>query len=58
MIAEQPDKSSSRIEPARIDNLNGDLPDLIVEDAAMVISTKAGRRGACDHALNWAACPW
>lgn len=34
MIAEQPDENPSRIEPARIDTLNGDLPDLIAEVAA------------------------
>jgi len=34
MIAEPPDESPSRIEPARIDTLNGDLPDLIAEVAA------------------------
>lgn len=34
MIAQQPDESPSRIEPARIDTLNGDLPDLIAEVAA------------------------
>jgi hypothetical protein len=34
MIAEQPDENPSRIEPARIETLNGDLPDLIAKVAA------------------------
>jgi hypothetical protein len=34
MIGEQPDENPSRIEPTRIETLNGDLPDPIAEVAA------------------------